>query len=99
MSVFWTRARHAELGDVVLPAAAVESYPGWEPVGQPSDDPDALHAEIDREQTATRLAALEPPQMTDTSGLSVLRRQPATPGDAAVPDSESSAPAGADPKE
>lgn len=97
MSVFWTRARHAELGDTVLPAAAVESYPGWEAVGEPSTDDVALRRAI----TADQAADAELADLADEIGAPPPVFPPPT---ASVPKTgadapESSAPAGADPKE
>lgn len=97
MTVYWTRARHAELGDVVLPADAVESYPGWEAVGEPSDDQDALRAEIARDKAAdAELAELA--SETGAAPYSPPTPAPSAPKSGADA-SESSAPAGADPKE
>jgi hypothetical protein len=99
MSVFWTRVRHALLGDAVMPVAAVESYPGWEAVGEPTTEADALHADIERERA---VAAAEAEAEAEAAQQSAPPA-PSTPS-ATVPKSgtatpESSAPAGADPKE
>jgi hypothetical protein len=95
MTVFWTRARHAELGDTVLPTEAVESYPGWEAVGEPTAEADALHAAIERERAVAaaeaEAAQQSAPPAPSTPPATVPKSGTATP--------ETSAPAGADPKE
>lgn len=92
MSVYWTRASHPELPDVVLPLDAMESYPGWEAIGEPSDDVDALRAELEREQVAASIAAL----IADTASAPVA---PPPAPETSAPDPESPTPSGADPKE
>jgi hypothetical protein len=96
MSVYWTRASHPDLPDVVLPAAAMESYPEWEAIGEPSTDVDALRAELEREQVAARMEAL-----IAASAPAPVEPSPA-PEPAAPefdPEPESPTPSGADPKE
>ncbi|NUP49010.1 MAG: hypothetical protein HOW97_17145 [Catenulispora sp.] len=90
--MFWTRARHPDLGETVFPAAAVESYPGWEPVGEPTEDADALRAAMAAEQ----LAAAEPPPAPAPAPATVSA-PPAS--KASTPDPQSTAPSGADQKE
>lgn len=97
MSVFWTRARHAELGDTVLPVAAVESYPGWEAVGEPSTDDVALRRAIAADQAAD--AALAALAVETGAPPPVFRAPIASTSETGTDASESSAPAGADPKE
>jgi hypothetical protein len=92
MTTYWTRAEHAELPDAVMPVDAVESYPGWTAVGEPADNPDVLHAAIEREQF---LAALDGPAVTPPAAP--VPTPSASKTGAGTP--ESSAPAGADPKE
>lgn len=88
MPVFFTRARHAELGEVVMPAEALEHCPGWESYGEPSTDPEALRSELALEQAvqAAELAASAPA----STSAAKPKQAPAT---------ESSAPVGAEPKE
>ena len=96
MSVYWTRASHPDLPDVVLPVAAMESYPEWEAIGEPSTDVDALRAELEREQVAARMEAL-----IAASAPAPVEPSPA-PEPAAPefdPEPESPTPSGADPKE
>ena len=94
MSVYWTRAHHPELGDVVLPLDAMESLPEWEAVGEPSTDVDALRAELEREQVAASIAAL-----VAESASAHIAPPPAPETSAPDPEPESLTPTGADPKE
>jgi hypothetical protein len=98
MTVFWTRARHAELGDTVLPAEAVESYPGWEAVGEPTAEADALHADLERER-AVAAAEAEAAQQSAPPAPPAPSTPPATVPKSGTATPETSAPAGADPKE
>lgn len=93
MAVYWTRAHHPELGDVVLPLDAMESYPEWEAVGEPSTDDVALRAELEREQLAASLAAeTEEPAPATPAAAAPAPTKPTT-------DPKPPAPSGADPKE
>ena len=94
MSVYWTRAHHPELGDVVLPLAAMESFPDWEAVGEPSTDDGALRAELEREQAAAAIAALIAESASANAAPS-----PAPEASASPAKPESPTPTGADPKE
>jgi hypothetical protein len=50
-----TRAYHAELDrTVVMPLEAVAEMPGWEPVGEPADDPLQMQADLEAENEAAR---------------------------------------------
>lgn len=91
MSVYWTRARHAELGETVLPADAVESYPGWEAVGEPCDDVDSLRAALAKEQAMAAAEAAAAP----TPSPAPPPPAPKTGADKPEPE----APSGADQKE
>lgn len=88
MPVYFTRARHSELGDVVMPAEALEHCPGWESYGEPSTDPEALRSELALEQA---VQAAELASAAQTTAPSAKPKQ--------APATESSAPVGAEPKE
>jgi len=94
MSAYWTRARHPELPDVVVPLDAMDSYPEWEAVGEPSTDVDALRAELEREQVAASIAAL----VAESASAHIAPPQ-APEMSAPDPEPESPTPSGADPKE
>lgn len=84
MPVQWVIAHHPDLGDAVLPAAAIASYPGWEAVGEPSLDQDALSAALERAAAEAAAAQQSAPP----------KQRAATPASAPAV-----APAGAAPKE
>lgn len=94
MTAYFTRARHAELGDAVLPVAAMESYPEWEAVGEPADNPDVLHAAIEHEQIAAALAA-----ESEAPAQAAPKAAPKPPQADAPASDPDPAPSGADPKE
>lgn len=91
MSVFFTRARHPELPPTVMPVEAVEHYPDWVAYGEPSTDIDALNAELFAEMRAAADPAFAPAAVKAPAA-----RPKAAP---AVPETEPSAPVGAEPKE
>lgn len=93
MSVLWTRVRHPDLGETVLPAAAVESYPGWEVVGEPTEDPDALRSAMAAEQLARNAETATPAPAPAPAPASTPSASKAT------TTTESAAPSGADQKE
>lgn len=94
MSVLWTRVRHPELGETVLPVAAVESCPGWEAVGEPTEDPDALRSAMAHEQLVRDAEAATTAPAPAPAPVSA----PAAPK-ATTTTTESAAPSGADQKE
>lgn len=98
MSVYWTRASHPDLPDVVVPLDAMESYPEWEAVGEPSDDVDALRAELEREQVAAALDALIA-ESASAPALSSPAPEMSAPAPEPAPEPESPTPSGADLKE
>lgn len=98
MSVYWIRAFHAELDrEVVMPLEAIAHHSGWEQVGEPSDDPDALRADLARDQ-AVAAAEAEAALATGEAMPPPPAPKPSAPKTGADTP-ESSAPAGADPKE
>jgi hypothetical protein len=55
MPALHTRAYHSGLDrTVVMPLEAVAEMPGWEPVGEPADDPLPLQAALEAENEAAR---------------------------------------------
>lgn len=63
-----------------MPAAAVAHHPGWEPVGEPSVDADALRAELAAEQGARAAETAAAPQLPAPKTAPTTTEPPAPSG-------------------
>lgn len=55
----WTRARHPDAGEAVLPVDALAHMPYWEAIGNPASTQQELLVQIDQERADAEEAALK----------------------------------------
>lgn len=53
----WTRARHSEAGEAIVPVDALPHMPYWEPFGEPAANQQDLLVQIDQERADDEEAA------------------------------------------